>query len=434
MIGIYNVIYCICFILLSPFFLWKMLFLGKYRAGLFNRFGLVSSQIKKRLKKRKTLWIHAVSVGEVLSIVALVKELQVLYSDHIIVVTTVTNTGNEIARKHFSRNSEILYFPLDFYPIMHSFLDCIHPSLIIVAEADIWPNLLFSAQKRGIPLCMINGRLSSKSYKRYMQFSFFFSKLLHSISFVSVQSEKDRKRFIDLGVIERKIKKVSSLKWEDYLCSEISQEEKNSLMMRLGFSDNDVVLVCGSTHDKEEEVLLSVYGKLKDMVTNLRLIIAPRHPERFKIVREMLRSSVHPFRLWTEVKEGLTNRRGAASVILLDTMGELSKMYSLATIAFIGKSLYKKGGQNIIEPIRLQKPVIFGPHMENFEYIAGQVKQAGGAIQIQNETELYTILEDLITHPEKIKHIGECAYAVLRKHQGGLQKNLSVIKELYPPS
>ena len=424
---IYNLIFILLFIVSTPFFLYKMIRFGKYRAGILQRFGLYSVQLKKELADKNSIWVHAVSVGEILSILPVIEELKNEYSSYKLVVSTTTLTGNRIAREKLQNDIAVIYYPLDFFCSVSRAFKTINPAMIVLTETELWPNFLSRAHGKKIPVALVNARISEKSYKGYYLFRWFLRPLLKRLDVFAVQTQEDAERLKKLGAKPGRVKVVGNIKYAASVVSGIDEVQIQRLYEVFGYTGNDQIIVCGSTHEGEENVLLDIWQKLKSSFPMLRMIIAPRHPERWKKVEELIRRKGVSC-----MKRTILTDNGAASpdVVLLDTMGELASIYSIATIVFIGKSLFHYGGQNILEPASLAKPVIFGPHMENFNQISKQFLSAGAAVQVSDEVELEHVMVKLLEHPDECRNIGVKAREIVMSNQGAARKTFSLVKEV----
>ena len=430
MIGLilYNLLFLLAFLLSIPFFVFKMIKYGKYRAGILQRFGFYPKQFRMFLSDKKTIWLHAVSVGEVMSVLPFIEGLEKQYPSNQIVVSTTTLSGNLIARKKISRKIPVFYFPLDFFWSVSRSLKVVHPSVIILTETEIWPNFLSAAFNRSIPVALINARVSEKAYIRYRFIKWLVSPLLSRIDIITAQTTEDVNRLKFLGARPARLKLTGNLKYETALLQASSSDEIENYRNLMGFSDKDLVWVCGSTHEGEESILVEIWERLRKVFPSLRLIIAPRHPERWKKVEVLIRQKGLPC-----IKRSVLKGKALVplDVILLDTMGELSKIYALASIVFVGKSLLHNGGQNILEPASLGKPVLFGPHMENFKDISDLFLSLGAVIQVQDSVDLEKTMIRLIQNTKECNAIGKKSKDIVQANQGATRKTLSLLREIY---
>ncbi|MCK4649059.1 3-deoxy-D-manno-octulosonic acid transferase, partial [bacterium] len=332
--------------------------------------------------------------------------------------STVTDTGQDMARKAISNPKEIIYFPLDFKWIVNKVLKVIQPKLFIMVETELWPNFIRETKKREIPLAVVNGRISPGSFKGYRIIKPFLKGVLFNIDLFCMQSELDKKRIVSLGAPKGRVYTTGNVKF-DGLRTEIPDRER--LAEELKISLEDLVLVTGSTHPKEEEIILDIYQKAKEKLSSLRLILAPRHPERIKEVESLCKNRNLD---WIRRSQGAGRR---SQVILLDTIGELAKVYSLATVVFVGGSLVPIGGHNILEPAALGKAPLFGPYMHNFVESARLLLEGEGGIQVRDKKELLERILNLLKNAKERKELGINAQKIIKEHQGASEKTVELI-------
>jgi len=407
---------------------------GKYKKGLRQRLGFIP-----QVKNKDIIWVHAVSVGEVSAASPIIDAIRKRFPKYSFLISTVTDTGQDMARKAISDPKEIIYFPLDFKWIVNKVLKSIKPKLLIMVETELWPNFIRATKRRGIPLAVVNGRISPGSFKGYRVIKPFLKRVLSNINLFCMQSELDKERIISLGAPEEKVHTTGNVKF-DGLRTEIPERER--LAEELKISLKDLVLVAGSTHPKEEEIILDVYQKAREEFPNLRLILAPRHPDRIPEVEAICKNE--KLSHFTGLKYSLTMkwvtsiRRSQISdrrlpstddqpVILLDTIGELAKIYSLATIVFVGGSLVPIGGHNILEPAALGKVPLFGPYMHNFVESARLLLGGKGGIQLRDKGELLEKTLSLLKDTKEREELGERAQRIVKKHQGASERTVELI-------
>ncbi len=375
-------------------------------------------------RSRLPIWIHAVSVGEAVSIKNILNLLHLAYPDKGFVISTVTSTGNQIAQGLARKNDLVTYLPLDFSFTVNSVLDKIKPCAFIITETELWPNLIACLYKRKIPVILINGRISPRSFKRYFMVRFLLKMWLNRVSLFCVQTPRDAERLLQLGVLPDKVKVTGNMKF-DFIHDKVDTDD---LRHRLALDSKDKILVAGSTHQGEEEIILGVYKKILTEFPGSKLIIAPRHPERAKVIAEMV--SGFGFRpVLFSILQGKCKTCLTVPVVIVDTIGELMKFYSIADIVFVGGSLIKKGGHNILEPAVLAKPVIFGAHMFNFADIADLFLENKAAVMVNNQEELKCAISKLLQDPGSAKVLGNRARELILQNQGATQKNLELIKK-----
>jgi len=420
---LYNFLLTFLLIITIPYFLLRSLISRRFRRALPQRLGLFQSPSFK-----KPIWVHAASVGEVFCSIPLLKKIKKELPHSKIVLTTMTSTGNETARLHVSEADQILFVPIDYPFIIRRTIKKIQPGLLLIAETELWPNLLRSFGKSGVPIVLFNGRISQKSFRRYLLFKFFFKECLKYISLFLMQTEEDQERVVEIGVDSQKTKVVGNLKFDQALPSAIG-ETSSAMAEALGFHGERKVLVAGSTHSGEEEILVSLYKELKKIEPHLLLILAPRHLERLEEVERILRKEAVS---WLR-KTSLPTRPGRSDqetpeVILLDTMGELIGIYSLGTLVFVGGSLVRIGGHNPLEPLFFRKCVLFGPHMFHFTEISSRLVAAGGAIQVSSKEELFSQLRRFLFDQRAREEVGEKGYQFLQRHQGATERMFEEIQ------
>jgi len=412
---------------------------GKYKKGLRQRLGFIpplctGAGFIPQVKNKDIIWVHAVSVGEVIAASSIIDAIRKKFSNYNFLISTVTDTGQDMARKTVSDPKEIIYFPLDFKWIINKVLNAVKPKLFIMVETELWPNFIRETKKREIPLAVVNGRISPGSFKGYRVIKPFLKRVLSNINLFCMQSELDKERIISLGAPEEKVHTTGNVKF-DGLNTEIADREK--LTEELKISLKDLVLVAGSTHPKEEEIILDIYQKAKEKFPSLRLILAPRHPERIPEVESLCKnrnlSYIRRSQLSSISAKLTADRQDQGSrikVILLDTIGELAKVYSLSTVVFVGGSLVPIGGHNILEPAALGKVPLFGPYMHNFIESVRLLLEGGGGIQVRDKENLLKDILDLLRNPERREKIGNRAQKVIKKHQGASERTVELIGKL----
>ncbi|OGL41295.1 MAG: hypothetical protein A3C43_11360 [Candidatus Schekmanbacteria bacterium RIFCSPHIGHO2_02_FULL_38_11] len=424
---IYGFLTYLFFLITSPYFIYKLLTTKKYRAGIKERLGFLGRRFKEMKPGKRRIWIHAVSVGEVIAASLLIKRIRELWPDETLILTTVTETGNNTARKRIKEADIITFFPLDIGWSVRRFKGFLNPDICIIMETELWPNFLKIISENKTPVLIVNGRLSEKSYRGYKTGKIFFENVLKKISAFSMQSDSDAERIMLLGAEKEKIFVTGNLKFDQVFKSgsRMNQNIAEELMLPKGCK----ILVLGSTHRGEEEILISVYNKLKIKFHDLFLIVAPRHPERFREVEELLTKNSIAFCRRTEIKG---NNLSGKEAILLDTIGDLPKIYSITTIVFMGGSLVPVGGHNILEPAVFKKPVLFGKYMHNFRDIAELFVKSGGGIQVFEPSEIEKEISNLLSNPKRQEEIGKKAYSLFEKNLGATERNIEIIKRFLP--
>lgn len=420
---IYNILlYCYFFISL-PFYLVKFFTSERYRVGLRERLGFI-----KKMPHKPRILVHTVSVGEFLGTIPLINALRDKYRQHEIVVSTTTVTGNKVAKKKLGGASRVVYFPLDFLWSVKRFFDRVLPDLIILVETELWPNFLSISKKRNVPVLIINGRISERSYRNYSLLPGFFRNMCSDINSWGVQFERDSRRLIDLGIDSERIHVTGSIKFDSAIQNIPDPSDIDKIKKEWGWKEGDLVLVGGSTHDGEEKILLDIYKDIKDNFKNLVLILAPRHPNRIEEIKKIVRSYKLRYILKSELKGAA--RFADYDIVLVDTLGDLVLIYNLATIVFIGKSLVKGGGQNLLEPAGLGKPVICGPLMGNFLDITKWLVENGGVVQVVDAGELKQAIMHLLNNPFECIKLGDRAKELIFKASGAVERNMELVKKV----
>lgn len=426
---LYNIFLSLMLVLSLPLLSVFFLFGKRFRKGFLQRVGFYPSAICAAVRDSRPIWIHAVSVGEVLSVRQLAGQLKERFLGRKILLSTFTSTGNEIARQSGVADV-VIYFPLDHPWIIRRALKVFDPSLLVFLETEIWPNFLRLAHQRGVPTLLLSGRLSPRAFRRYSFFRLFFSRVVRQFTAVGMQSENDAERVIRLGLDPRRVLITGSLKHavQEEEGGKSRGESKNHLPSRGDRSRQ--VLVAGSTHRGEEEILLDVFQVLKDRFPTLLMVLAPRHPQRFHEVERLLQRRG----LRYGKKSEMNGREDAlADVIFLDTLGDLPDFYAVADIAFIGGSLVNAGGHNLMEPARLCKPVLFGPHMTNFADVAREIKRKGGGVEVRGREDLVREISDLLSDRTKAETMGQVAYSVVEGDRGVMERSLGLVSRYLHP-
>ncbi len=422
---LYNILLTFLLILASPYFFFRSLFQKRFRKALPQRLGLFQPPAFGR-----PIWVHAASVGEVFCSVPLLKRIKKEFPHSKIVLTTVTSTGNEAAKTRVPEADRVLFLPIDHPLIVRRAIEKIQPGILLIAETELWPNLLRSCGKKGIPVVLFNGRISQRSFRRYVRFKFFFKECLKYISRFLMQTGEDGKRIVQIGGNPQETRVVGNLKF-DQTFPALTREARKNIAKTLGLDGTEKILIAGSTHSGEEEVLISLYKELKEMTSPLVLILAPRHLERLEEVEGILRrESVAWSRKTALIREAGRKDQEHPEVILLDTMGELMAVYSLGTLVFVGGSLVPVGGHNPLEPLFYEKCVLFGPHMFHFSEISTRLMEDGGAIQVSGKEELLSQLKRLLFDEAARNEVGRKGYQFLQKHQGATERMFEEIRPL----
>jgi 3-deoxy-D-manno-octulosonic-acid transferase len=414
---IYDLIFLLIAIIYLPFYLLKK----KFHKGFFRRLGL----LPRGMKLNKPIWIHAVSVGEVMVIRGLLEELRGIWPGKSFVISTVTPTGNKIARGIACEKDFITYLPLDLSFIVRCVIDRIEPALFIIAETELWPNLISYLKEKNIPIIIVNARISDSSFSGYSFIKFFIKPFLKKINLFCVQTNTDAQRLISLGVPRNNIETTGNMKFDlkDYTDY---KKDYTDYKLKMGLKSSEKLLVAASTHPGEEEFILGAYRKLLEEFPDLRLLIAPRHPQRAKEIEKLVARFGFQA-IFISILNLTPDTHNLRPVFILDTVGELLYFYSIADIVFVGGSLVKKGGHNILEPASLEKAILFGPYMFNFRDIRDLFLQDNAAILVHNREELKTAIRNLLNNPGEIATLGRRAKNLILSNQGATKKNLQFI-------
>jgi 3-deoxy-D-manno-octulosonic-acid transferase len=416
---IYNLLWPLGLLFFLPAYLAKMFRRGGYREKFGQRLGLYDVDLARRLANAHAIWLHAVSVGEV----AIGLKLAAKLPPRQIVLTTTTTTGFAFARQNAPASMEVMYSPLDFWPIMHRAFNVIRPERIVLVEAEVWPNLVAEAHKRNVPIALVNARLSPRSEARFRRFAAFVRPTFRLLDLVCVQNQIDIELWKALGV--DRIVQTGSIKF-DPENGDVDPTLAPSILLSRKIDIERPILLGGSTHFGEEEALAKIFQQLRPHFPNLFLIIAPRHVERARGIENELRQ----IGLNVAVRSQDRQSDSAADCLLIDTTGELRHWYLVATVIFIGKSLTARGGQNPAEAIIAGKPVIFGAHMENFRGFADVLLSRTGAVQVNSPDELRNAIVDLLRNPARCQDIVHNAREVLSEHRGATARTAQLIVDL----
>ncbi len=413
----YNLLLACAALVSLPWWLFQMR-LGKYRAGLWERLGRVPERLKTA--SPGAIWVHAVSVGEVLAVSQLVAELKKKYPDRQIFISTTTATGQALARQRFGED-RVFFMPLDFGFAVRPYLNVLQPQMLILAETEFWPNLLHLAGKRGVALATVNARISDRSFPRYQRFKWFFGRVLSEMDLFLTQTEEDASRLRAIGAAPERVRVSGNLKFD------IRPSAESALVsdLRNAIPKDAPVIVCGSTAEGEEELLLGAFKSVQQQFQATTMVLAPRHPERFERVAATIASG---FTLQRRSKWSAP-QPVAPGVFLLDSVGELAAVYALADIAFVGGSLVPTGGHNILEPAQYGSAIVVGPHTFNFREIVSLFEQ-GNAVRVVTAETLSSQLLALLSQPAKRMELGHRARELFAHHAGATRRTLDALSPL----
>ena len=431
---VYSLLTLLLFVVVSPYFVYQAIRYKKYIGSLRERLGYLP--ISFNLDGEESIWIHAVSVGEALTARALAADLKARYPRLRLFLSTTTMAGQQVAKGSLGRVVDaVFYFPFDWAFIVRRTLSLVKPRLFIMMETEIWPNLLRECRRRGVKTAVINGRISVRSYPRYRLIRPFFRRVLADVDRFCMQSEESARRLIDLGADPARVTMTGSLKFDSLEVPTPSGtgvahgKPRERLLRFFRVSPSRTVIVAGSTMRGEEAAVLAAFKRVKDTKSHVLAILAPRQPERFGEVERLARDAGFVTARRSELPIDAEPR---ADVVILDSLGELAQLYQVATVVFVGGSLADHGGHNILEPAVYGKPVIFGPHMQNFKEIAEAFVSNGAAIQVRSDQELDDTILALVRDPVQRARLGAAARALVEANRGAKGKTLAVIGELLP--
>jgi len=426
---LYSVVTLLLLVLLSPYFLYQAMRHNKYLGSLGQRFGYLP--VSFNLDGDPSIWVHAVSVGEVLAARPVISELRRRYPTLKLFLSTTTLSGQQLARRNVADVDAVFYLPFDWTFTVRRTLKLVNPRLFVMVETEIWPNLLRECRRRGIKTALVNGRISHRSFPRYRLVRPFFRRVLADVDRFCVQGEESARRLVELGAEPSRITVTGSLKFESLHETPIPGRGPARVLRFFRLSPNRPVLVAGSTMKGEEEFVVRAFNRFRSTPagSNALLVIAPRHPERFveaeRICRQEGLSTVRRSELAIDAEP-------RADAVVLDTIGELAQLYQVATAVFVGGSLVPSGGHNILEPALFGKPIVFGPHMENFSEIAEAFVTNGAAVQLRSDREIDDVVLSLMNDPVRRARLGAAARALVEANRGARDKTLAAIAPLLP--
>jgi 3-deoxy-D-manno-octulosonic-acid transferase len=426
----YNLALLVVLLAGAPWWLFRMATTQKYRRGLLERLGFIPSGLRKQLAElgpqHPLIWVHAVSVGEVLAVSRLVKTLDAALPEFFIAVSTTTRTGQALARERFGAN-RVFYCPLDLPWAVRAWLNALRPRLFVLAETEFWPNLLRGCYRRKIPVAVVNARISDRSWPRYRRLRRLWRPFLSPLSRVLAQSQTDAERLKAIGCLPDRVTVAGNLKFDVR-----AAEETDATRLLKVLARSLRLIVAGSTLEGEEAALLEAWPRLLQAEPQLAMVLAPRHPERFAAVAALLNKSGVAWvkrSSWRSAPEDSLKPLNPAQIILLDTIGELASVYSLASVAFVGGSLVPSGGHNPLEPAQFGVPIVMGPHFANFRAITEDLL-AHQALCISTKEELAATLVALLQDPQAAKAMGDRAKQVFEQQAGATDRCVEALKEL----
>jgi 3-deoxy-D-manno-octulosonic-acid transferase len=422
----YNLALLVALVVGAPWWLFRIAATQKYREGLRERLGLIRPELIRLSRERPVLWVHAVSVGEVLAVSRLVKTLDAALPGFFIAVSTTTRTGQALARELFGAE-RVFYCPLDLPWAVRAYFNAIKPRLLVLAETEFWPNLLSGCFRRGIPVAVVNARISDRSWPRYRRLRWLWRPFLSRLSRVLAQSQTDAERLKAIGCLPQRVSVAGNLKFDVRIA-----EEADATRLLKALAGGLRLVVAGSTLEGEEAALMESWPQLLEADPQLAMVLAPRHPERFSAVAALLdKSGVAWVRRseWYSDNDSSIPPLSPGSIILLDTIGELASVYSIACVAFVGGSLIPAGGHNPLEPAQFGVPIVMGPHYANFRAISEDLL-AHQAVRIAAREELAAVLIELLQNRNAAQAMGSRARQVFTSQAGATSRCVEALKEL----
>jgi len=427
MYAVYSTFFALGVLVASPYFLYQALRYRKYVRNLPQRLGFLPWALNPGADE--SIWIHAVSVGEVLTARALLPHLRARYPRLRLFVSTTTTTGQEVARRSLQFVDGVFYLPFDLPPVVGRTLRAVRPRLFLAMETEIWPNLLRACRLAGVETAVVNGRISARSFPRYWLARVFFRRVLSDVGRFCMQSEESARRIVAIGAEPARVSVTGSLKFDAVEPPEGFAGARNHVLRYFRVAADRPVVIAASTLKGEEEPVLDAFRRVRERCGTALLVIAPRKPERFEEADRLARRAGWRVARRTELQ---ADGDPGADVIILDTIGELAHLYRIATVVFVGGSLVDAGGHNILEPAIHGKPIVFGPHMHNFTEIARAFLDSRGAIQVDSAAALASTLAALVGDPVQRASLGAAARALVDANRGATAKTLAVIAELLP--
>lgn len=419
---LYNILLILAALFLLPYYLLRGIKYGKSRRGVRERLGYYDPLLLTALKEKPVVWIHAVSVGESRAAVPLIKRIHQDYPDHLVLLSNVTETGHAIALK----NPDIdhcIFFPFDFSWTVKRALSLIQPEAIVIVETEIWPNFTRRAGQLGIPLLLVNGRISDRSYPRYRSVRFLLRPVLEVFSAFCMQSQADSERITALGALSSRVENTGNMKF-DHELKIVSNEQIAENKRRFLLPEDTAILVAGSTHDGEEKLLVEAYNNIAaELDRDLILVLIPRHPERKKDVQSLLKSVDVNCRLRSQLKKD-DPFIAPRDVLLVDTLGEVLDFYSVADLVFVGGSFVPIGGHNLLEASLLSKPVLFGPHIHNFKEISKKLVRSGAGVMVADQSQFECQSLTMLKDPARCKAMGEAGLTLVAENAGATERTM----------
>ncbi len=425
---VYNIFLILYWFMLLPLLIYRLLFEEGFYYRVKQSAGVMPTPTLEKIAYHRAIWVHAASVGEVVAASPIVRELKKRYPDQMVVVSVVTATGHKMAQSIIPEADGHIFFPVDIPVITNRIVKIVDPEIIILIETELWPNFLRIAWKKKIPVMMMNGRISDRSMRRYSFVKHYTKKMLNQIRMLCMQSSFDVEHIIAMGADPKRVIITGNTKF-DQTYATVSPEECAALKREFHFEGRGPVIVCGSTHSGEEEILMRTFARLKAEYPDLCVILTPREITRAPGVKAHVGANgfsvIRRSEMGTNADDGRFHQ-----VVILDTIGELGRLYSIADVVFVGGSLVKIGGHNILEPAAHGKPIIVGSYMFNFKEIFELLGRRGVCLMVKNEEELDQTLRGLLADPKKMKEMGEEALRVVHENRGATQRNIECFEKL----
>ena len=427
MLLIYNILLWLSFPFVVFFYGAKLLRRGKYRKGFAQRFGFLPEEILDCQPGGPRIWVHAVSVGEVTAAAPIIASLRERVPDAVIFLSTTTDTGQEMARRLVTGAHAFFYYPLDISFVVRRVIEQLRPDIFVPVETELWPNLIRRCRKQGLKIVMVNGRLSPRSFRSYARTRFFWKSILPALDGIGVITAADAERFRFLGMPPERVQVIGNAKY-DSLAAMTSAVLREEISLRLNIASGDHVLVAGSTHEGEEKIVFDVYSRLLEIDPDYKLIIVPRHTERAQAVLSLAQEAgLTDTIMVTELARG--RQRMDERIVIVDVIGELFKVYSLATVVFCGGSLVPRGGQNILEAAAWGKVIFYGPFMDDFLEEKALLETVGAGIAVHNGAELAEGILKLLADPASLTSRGEAGRCAVAANAGASARYGEMIGE-----
>jgi 3-deoxy-D-manno-octulosonic-acid transferase len=422
---LYNLLFPVVFVCMLPKFIARMLKRGGYGQHFEQRLGHFGTHTTERLREKRRIWVHGVSVGEFYVALRFIKAYRDAHPDTYFALSTTTSTGYAIGRKEIDPRDVLFYFPVDLPVIVRKVIRIVNPLRIVLMEGEFWPNLIRLADQEGIPVSLVNGRLSKSSYRGYRKLRAFTADILHRIDPICVQGELDAKRLIGIGAPPDNIHTMGTVKFDVAQRDPAGEAVAQEVMRKIRVPEDAVVLLGGSTWPGEEAMLCELYKTLRQDYPNLFLVVVPRHVERAAEVMQTLDEQGLSYVRRSRIED--LKDDGRPDVLFIDTTGELRNFYSVAHIIFVGKSLTQHGGQNPIEPAMYGKAVIVGPNMENFPAVMAEFTRNGGVAQVEDRNTLEKTLSQLIGNPKERDELGLRAARTVEQNRGVIERTVELL-------